>query len=119
MFALIGLSDSFNITGIYDKNGISARVTYNWRRQISVRASTGASRSPVFVEPFGTLDANISYDITPNSLPSRSRPSTSSAKNVVNYGRDKTNLWFAQELKPRVLTSARAIASSTANSVVM
>src|SRR5690606_4159246 len=31
VFALVGLSDSFNVTGIYEKDGLSARVAYNWR----------------------------------------------------------------------------------------
>ena len=30
-FALLGLSDTANLTAIYEKYGFSARLAYNWR----------------------------------------------------------------------------------------
>ncbi len=30
-FALPGLSDTLNLVGIYEKDGLSARLAYNWR----------------------------------------------------------------------------------------
>src|SRR5690606_12690941 len=30
-FALVGLSDTANLVGIYEKDAISARIAYNWR----------------------------------------------------------------------------------------
>ena len=62
-FALVGLSDTANLTLIYENYGISARVTYNWRDKFLVATNRQASRNPVFVEPFATLDLNVSYDI--------------------------------------------------------
>jgi hypothetical protein len=64
-FALLGLSDTANATFIYDKNGLSARLTYNWRDKFLQATNRGGSRNPVFVAPFGQLDFNISYDVTP------------------------------------------------------
>src|SRR5690606_19279879 len=66
-YALVGLADSFNVTGIYENYGFSARVAYNWRDKFLSAVNRGGGRSPVFFEPFGTLDASVSYDITENA----------------------------------------------------
>lgn len=106
VFALTGLADSFNITGIYDKNGLSARIAYNWRDKYLARVNRGASRNPVFYEPYGTLDVSINYDITQNIAVSLEGINVL-GESVRTYGRDVTNLWLAQELHPRVLLGAR------------
>jgi TonB-dependent receptor len=105
-FALLGLSDSFNVTAIYDKNGISARLAYNWRAKYLAQVNRGASRNPVFVAPFGTLDLDISYDVT-DRLALSFEAINITSEPLRTYGRDKSNLWFAQELKPRLLLGAR------------
>ncbi|MEE2692560.1 MAG: TonB-dependent receptor [Pseudomonadota bacterium] len=60
-FVLPGLSDSYNLVGFYDKNGLQARVAYNWRGEF---LSSTENNQPQFTESFGQLDARISYDIT-------------------------------------------------------
>jgi len=106
-FALLGLSDSFNVTGIYERDGLSARVAYNWRDKYLTQTNRdGANRNPVFVAPFGTLDVNISYDLTRNLAISFEGINLTS-ESLRTYGRDETNLYFAQELKPRYLFGAR------------
>lgn len=106
-FALLGLSDSFNVTAIYDKGGISARVAYNWRdKYLSATNRNGSNRNPVFVAPFGTLDVNVSWDVTDNIALSFEGINLTSEP-VRTYGRTETNLFFAQELKPRYLLGAR------------
>lgn len=106
VFALTGLSDTFSVTGIYDKNGISARVSYNWRDKFLAATNRGASRNPVFYEPFGTLDASISYDVTEQVAVSLEAINIL-GEPVRTYGRDETQLWLAQELHPRILAGAR------------
>lgn len=106
VFALVGLSDSFNITGIYENYGFSARVAYNWRDKFLAATNRGADRNPVFYAPFGTLDVNVSYDVTQNIAVSLEAINVLSEP-IRTYGRDETNLWFAQELKPLVLLGAR------------
>ena len=59
-FALTGLSDSANAVLFYDKNGIQARVAYNWRDKFL--ASSGPGRNPTYVEAYGQLDASASYE---------------------------------------------------------
>jgi TonB-dependent receptor len=106
-FALLGLSDSFNVTAIYDKDGISARVAYNWRDKYLAQTNRdGSNRNPVFVAPFGTLDVNVSFDVTQNLALSFEGINLTSEP-VRTYGRDESNLYFAQELKPRYLLGAR------------
>jgi TonB-dependent receptor len=106
IFALTGLGDSANGTLIYDKNGISARASYNWRAKYLLNTNQGANRNPTFVAPFGTLDVNISYDISDRIAVSLEGINLTS-ESLKQYGRTKKNLVFAQELKPRFLVGAR------------
>ena len=43
----------------YDKNGIQARIAYNWRN--SFLNTTGPN--PIYTEAYGQVDANASYEI--------------------------------------------------------
>ncbi|NJM49534.1 MAG: TonB-dependent receptor [Sphingomonadales bacterium] len=106
VFALVGLSDSFNITGIYEKGPLSARVAYNWRGEFLAGTNRGSSRNPVFFEPFGTLDASLGYNLTDNISLSFEAINILSEP-VRSFGRDPSNLWFAQEQQPRYLLGAR------------
>jgi TonB-dependent receptor len=106
VFALTGLGDSANATLIYDKYGISARLAYNWRAKYLVATNQGAGRNPLFAAPFGTLDMNVSYNISDRFAVSIEGINLTS-ESVRQYGRDKTALVFAQELKPRFLVGGR------------
>ena len=105
-FALLGLSDTANATFIYDKHGISARVAYNWRDRFLQATNRGGSRNPVFVEPFGQLDINISYDVT-EKLAISLEGINLTKESLRTYGRDENQVWFAQELDRRFLLGAR------------
>ncbi|WP_082474772.1 TonB-dependent receptor [Sphingomonas sp. Leaf343] len=106
VFALTGLGDSANGSLIYDKNGLSARVTYNWRAKFLAATNQGDDRNPLFNAAFGTLDFNISYELTDNIALSFEGVNLTSEP-LRQYGRDKKALVFAQELKPRLLAGAR------------
>jgi len=105
-FALLGLSDTANATLIYDKHGISARIAYNWRDKFLQATNRGNDRNPVYVAPFGQLDINISYDITPKLAVSLEGINLTK-ESLRTYGRDPNQLWFAQELDRRFLLGAR------------
>lgn len=62
-FALVGLSDTANIIGYYDKNGIQARVAYNWRAEFL--ASAGSN--PSYTEAYGQIDASASVEVLPST----------------------------------------------------
>ena len=106
VYALVGLADSFNVTGIYEQGPLSARVAYNWRDKFLAGVNRGGGRSPVFFEPFGTLDANVSFDVNDSFAISLEAINILSEP-VRSYGRDEKQLWFAQELKPRIFLGAR------------
>lgn len=57
-FALAGLSDSANAVLYYDKNGLQARVAYNWRDEFYA----GGNPNPLYVEEYGQVDASVSYE---------------------------------------------------------
>ncbi len=64
-FALTGLSDSYNLIGFYDKNGLQARIAYNWRDKFltSTIGVSGTPNNPLYVEDFGQLDFSASYEV--------------------------------------------------------
>ncbi|MEG8046424.1 TonB-dependent receptor [Sphingomonas aerolata] len=106
IFALTGLGDSANLTGIYDKNGLSARVSYNWRDKYLSGTNQGGNRNPLFTAAFGTLDASISYDIAQSFSISLEAVNLTSEP-FRQYARTETNLVYVQELKPRFYLGAR------------
>ena len=57
-FAVNGLSDSANAVLFYDKNGLQARVAYNWRDEFLA----GTGPNPFYVEAYGQVDASASYE---------------------------------------------------------
>ena len=57
-FALPGLSDSANAVLFYDKNGIQARVAYNWRDEYL----SGTGINPFYIEAYGQVDASASWE---------------------------------------------------------
>lgn len=106
-FALVGLSDTANATLIYDKNGISARLAYNWRDKFLQTVNRGGvDRNPTFVRAFGQLDMNVSWDISEQFAVSFEGINLTQSS-IRTYGRDTSNLWYAQELDRRFLLGGR------------
>ncbi|WP_267395614.1 MULTISPECIES: TonB-dependent receptor [unclassified Sphingomonas] len=105
-FALVGLSDTANATLIYDKHGISARLSYNWRAKFLSQLNRDTYHNPVFTAPYSQVDVNISYDITPN-IGISFEGINLFEEGVRTYGRDKINTWFETEGSVRYLIGAR------------
>jgi TonB-dependent receptor len=106
-FALLGLSDTANATLIYEKYGVSARLSYNWRDQFLAAVNTnGGNRNPLFVDPFGELDMNVSYDITPSFQVSFEGINLTS-ESLRTHARSQDAFVQVQELGPRYLFGAR------------
>ncbi len=57
-FAVTGVSDSANAVLYYDKDGIQARVAYNWRDEFL----SGYGFDPFYVESYGQVDVSASYE---------------------------------------------------------
>jgi len=105
-FALLGLSDTWNVTGIFEKWGVSARVAYNWRGTFLSNNNRGSASDPVFVKSYGQLDANISYDVTKHlSLTLEGINLTKS--DTETYARTINEPWFIVQGSSRYLFGAR------------
>ena len=63
---LEGLSEnSYNLVGLYEKGGFSARLAYNWRDDwVITTAGNGTGNLPIYNDAYGQLDASISYDFS-------------------------------------------------------
>jgi TonB-dependent receptor len=61
-FALTGLSDSANLVGIYDKDGIQARLAWNWRDEFLYVGGV----NPGFTEDYSQWDLSIGYEVNEN-----------------------------------------------------
>ena len=105
-FALLGLSDTANVTLIYEKYGLSARLAWNWRDEYLAQTNRGNSRNPVFIEPFDQLDLNVSYNINDKMAVSFEAINIL-GETLRTHGRDPHQLWFAQELDTRYLLGLR------------
>ncbi len=67
-FVLNGLSDSANLIGYYDKNGLQVRLAYNWRDDFLAGAGQGqgTNTNPTNVAAYGQLDLGITYEASEN-----------------------------------------------------
>ncbi|WP_440906003.1 TonB-dependent receptor [Catenovulum sp. SX2] len=65
-FVLLGLSDSANFVGFYEKDGLQVRLAYNWRDKFLVNTFTGDQKNPIYTEAYGQWDLNVSYDVNEN-----------------------------------------------------
>ncbi len=57
-FAVNGVSDSANAVLYYDKNGVQARIAYNWRDGFL----GGYGFDPFYIEPYGQFDVSASWE---------------------------------------------------------
>ena len=105
-FALVGLSDTANVTLIYEKYGISARLAYNWRAKFLSQLNRDSYHNPVYTAAYGQLDLNLSYDITKNIAVSFEGINLTE-EGVRTYGRDPSNTWYLAEGSARYLVGAR------------
>lgn len=68
-FALTGLSNSANAVLFYDKNGLEARVAYNWRdhfvQYLAPPPLNGAGQAVTQVRAYSQIDASVTYHFTP------------------------------------------------------
>lgn len=65
-FALIGLSDTANLVGMYENYGFQARLAFNWRDEYLSRTNQGGNNAPGYTEAFAQLDLSLGYEINEN-----------------------------------------------------
>jgi TonB-dependent receptor len=105
-FALEGLSDTANLVLIYEKDGLSTRIAYNWRDEFLSTTNRGKGpRNPVYIAATEQVDINVSYDVMEDLTVSF---------DVINlfeegqrkFGRTRNNIFFVQEADRRFVLSA-------------
>jgi TonB-dependent receptor len=105
-FALVGLSDTANLTLMYEKYGVSARVAYNWRDHFLNATNQGNNGSGQFTAAYGQIDLSVSYDLT-DHIQLQLEGINLTGENHREYRRyDGMTIW-AYELAPRYGLSAR------------
>lgn len=101
-FALVGLSDTFNLVGIYEHGGYQARLAYNWR----ARYLDAIDVEPRFVESYAQWDFMTSYDLRPN-FTVQLEGMNITGENSRSHGRTASQLLRLEQLGARYQLSLR------------
>jgi len=105
-FALVGLSDTANLTAIYEKYGFSARLAYNWRDTFLQQTNQTGDRSGIYVEDYGQYDLSVSYDINDRFSVSFEGVNLT-GEDQRTYHRVPEEVYYVYELSPRYMIGAR------------
>ncbi|WP_438862956.1 TonB-dependent receptor [Neptunicella sp.] len=58
--------NTVNLVGMYEKNGWSARLAYNWRSRYLLTTRDVISKAPLWYDDHGQLDGSVFYNVTDN-----------------------------------------------------
>ncbi len=105
-FALVGLSDSANLVGFYDKGPWQVRAAYNWRDEFLSATQDGGGANPQYVEAYGQFDLSIGYAISERlTLQLEGINLTDETMRV--HGRHSNQLLYATQTGPRYMFGLR------------
>ena len=105
-FALLGLSDTANLVGMYEKDGLSARIAYNWRDEYLRSTSRGSANNPIYVEAYSQIDLNVSYQVNDN-LAVFLEALNITEEDRRDHGRSDRQIEFYEDLGARYQIGAR------------
>lgn len=105
-FAMTGLSDSANLVAFYDKGPWQVRAAYNWRDQFLSALGDGQGANPLYVEAYGQLDLNVSFQVTDNLTLSVEGINVTDESTRV-HGRNSHQLYTLEQFGPRYMFGAR------------
>lgn len=108
--AVLGLSDSANLVGFYDKDGIQARIAYNWRDDFVEKFGhtfTTTTGEPTQVDSYGQIDLSASYDIT-DAITVFLEGINVTGEETYKYSRFSDQFLYAQTNSPRYALGVRA-----------
>ncbi|MDP5132726.1 MAG: TonB-dependent receptor [Paraglaciecola sp.] len=105
-FALTGLSDTANVVLMYEKDGIQARLAYNWRDEYLAETSRGSSRNPRFVEAYSQIDFNVSYEVS-EQLTVSFEGLNLTGEDSRSHARSERQIWDLYDLGARYQVGAR------------
>jgi TonB-dependent receptor len=105
-FALVGLSNSYNVVGIFENDRFNARLAYNWRGEFLSSTFDSAGPNPIYVEPYGQLDLSVGYNITPK-LSVQFEAINLTNETTRSHGRTKEMVEYATQTGARYMVGAR------------
>ena len=106
-FALPGLSDTANLTLIYEKEGLTARLAYNWRDEFLASSNDGSGfNNPIFVEEYGQLDLSVGYEVN-DQLSLSFAGINLNEESSRSFSRSRSDLLFLRENSARYYIGAR------------
>jgi len=105
-FALVGLSNSANLVGIYEDAKFSVRAAYNWRGEFLSSTFDGAGPNPNYTEAYGQLDLSAGYNISDKlSLQLEAINLNDGTQRV--HGRTKSEALYVTQTGRRFMVGAR------------
>jgi len=106
-FTLPGMSDSYNLIAFYDKDGIQARITYNWRDSfLNATGQPIGGNAPQHTEAYGQWDISLGYNITEQwSVTFEGLNITEETQRV--YGRYEEQMLFSRQYGARYNIATR------------
>jgi TonB-dependent receptor len=105
-FALVGMSDSANLVGIFENDKWNVRAAYNWRDEFLSSTFDGAGPNPQYVEAYGQLDLSIGYNINKNlSIQFEGINLTDEIRRL--HGRNERQALYVEQSGPRYMLAAR------------
>ena len=105
-FALVGLSDSANLVGIFENDQWNVRAAYNWRDKFLASTFDGAGPNPVYTEAYGQFDLSVGYMITPQ-LSMQFEGINLTNETTRQHGRNEHMLVNATQAGPRYMLGLR------------
>lgn len=105
-FALVGLSDTANLVGMYEKDKIQARIAYNWRDKYLNETNRGSSANPRYIEAYSQIDINVSYAVT-DDLSLSLEGLNVTGEDSRSHGRNKSMMFDLRDLGARYQVGAR------------
>lgn len=105
-FALVGLSDTANVSGIYENDRFQARIAYNWRGEYLNETNRGGFRNPRYIEDYSQIDLNLSYSVT-DALTVSLEGINVTGEDSRSHGRNYAMMWDMYDLGARYQIGAR------------
>jgi TonB-dependent receptor len=105
-FALLGLSNSANLVGIYENDTTSVRLAYNWRGEFLFTTNAEGQNQPGYTEPYGQVDLSVGYNINKNLSLSMEAINLTNATQR-QHGRTSNEILTATQFGPRYMIGAR------------
>lgn len=105
-FALVGLSDTANLVGMYENDKFQARIAYNWRDKYLNETNRGSSANPRYIEAYSQIDLNLSYSLT-DAISLSFEGLNVTGEDSRSHGRNKSMMFDLRDLGPRYQVGAR------------